>query len=242
MKRKNKDKKQKGLLTAIQKKEICLVLIQKPRPKQNNLAEQYGSYLKSGEGDSAPQESLKEERAKLYDIISNYDYQDIFNCDETALHWQLEPDRSLATKPLKDTKKSKNCVTILLTCNALGTEKLLPLIDAYERSTELQTTITPVNILDAINFCVKAWKLVKEDTIKNCWRKTGILSDSRELSTEIESDSDELSAEIKSDIENVQRLIDKLDFKEPMMAEEYINIDDNVMTEGGLTDEEIVEM
>ncbi|CAG8746095.1 18514_t:CDS:1, partial [Acaulospora morrowiae] len=65
---------------------------------------------------------------------------------------------------------------------------------------------------------------------------------SRELSAEIESDSGELSAEIKSDIESIQLLIDKLDFKEPMMAEEYINVDDNVMTGGGLTDEEIVEM
>ena len=49
MKRKNKDnitsktiKKQKGSLTAIQKKETCLALMQKPRPKQDNLAEQYG--------------------------------------------------------------------------------------------------------------------------------------------------------------------------------------------------------
>jgi hypothetical protein len=52
MKRKNKDnitskpiKKQKSSLTAFQKKEICeicLALIQKPRPKQGILAEQYG--------------------------------------------------------------------------------------------------------------------------------------------------------------------------------------------------------
>ena len=49
MKRKNKDnitskpiKKQKSSLTAFQKKEICLALMQKPRPKQGILAEQYG--------------------------------------------------------------------------------------------------------------------------------------------------------------------------------------------------------
>ena len=172
MKQKNKDnitskttKNQKGSLTALQKKEICLALMQKP---QSILAEQYGvaqntisdvwcnkdkwlsidhdtlsskkkknrplsypqiesalaiwlnlavdnnitittdilkqkakdfavlfdiehftgsagwmsgfkrrynvqSYLKSGEGNSAPRESLEEERAKLHDIISNYD-------------------------------------------------------------------------------------------------------------------------------------------------------------------------
>ena len=38
------------------------------------------------------------------------------------------------------------------------------------------------------------------------------------------------------------QLIDKLGFEEPLTAEEYINVDDNVMTGGGLTDEEIVEV
>jgi hypothetical protein len=48
MKRKNKDditptiKKQKGSLTAFQKKEICLALMQKTQPRQAILAEQYG--------------------------------------------------------------------------------------------------------------------------------------------------------------------------------------------------------
>ena len=104
-------------------------------------------------------------------------------------------------------------------------------IDAYERSTELQTTVTPINILDAINFCVEAWQSVKGDTIRNCWHKTGILPDSREVEMPL--------AEIESDTESVQRLIDNLGFEEPITAEEYINVDDNVMT-GGLTDEEIV--
>ena len=66
-------------------------------------------------------------------------------------------------------------------------------IDAYKRSTELQTAVTPVNILDAINFCVEAWQSVKGDTIRNCWRKTGILPDSGELLAEIESDTESVT-------------------------------------------------
>ena len=81
-------------------------------------------------------------------------------------------------------------------------------IDVYEQSTKLQTTVTPVNILDAINFCVEAWQSVKGDTIRNCWHKTGILPDSREVEMPL--------AEIKSDTESVQQLIDKVGFEEPM--------------------------
>ena len=53
--------------------------------------------------------------------------EDIYNCDETALFWQLEPSKTLAQCPVIGTKKSKNRVTILLTCNATGKDKLKPL-------------------------------------------------------------------------------------------------------------------
>jgi len=43
------------------------------------------------------------------------------------LYWQLEPSKTLVMSTVSGTKKSKNCVTILLTCNATGTEKLQPL-------------------------------------------------------------------------------------------------------------------
>ena len=42
------------------------------------------SYLKSGEGQSAPIETLDEERMKLREIIKEYDLKDVFNCDETG--------------------------------------------------------------------------------------------------------------------------------------------------------------
>jgi len=43
------------------------------------------------------------------------------------LYWDLEPSKTLAEGPLSGTKKSKKRVTLLLTCNATGTEKLKPL-------------------------------------------------------------------------------------------------------------------
>ena len=42
--------------------------------------------LKSGEGNSAPLERMDQERAKLHEVLREYDQRDIFNCDETDLH------------------------------------------------------------------------------------------------------------------------------------------------------------
>ncbi|CAB4413281.1 unnamed protein product [Rhizophagus irregularis] len=90
--------------------------------KRHNMKE----YVKWGEAASAPLETLNEERQKLREIIKDYDLNDVFNCDETGLYWDLEPSKTLARGPLSGKKKSKKRVTILLTCNATGTEKLTP--------------------------------------------------------------------------------------------------------------------
>ncbi|GET51782.1 CENP-B homolog protein 2-like [Rhizophagus irregularis DAOM 181602=DAOM 197198] len=84
-------------------------------------------YIKWGEAKSAPLETLDEERDILHEIIKDYDLNDVFNCDETGLYWDFEPSKTLAQGPLSEKKKSKKRVTLLLTCNATGTEKLKPL-------------------------------------------------------------------------------------------------------------------
>ena len=61
-----------------------------------------------------------------------------------ALYWQLEPSRTLALNPVIGTKKSKNRITILLCCNASGTEKLKPLlIHRYETPRSLNKIDKP---------------------------------------------------------------------------------------------------
>ena len=82
-----------------------------------------------------------------------------------ALHWQLEPDRSLATRPLTGTKKSKNRVTILLTCNASGTEKLPPLFIHKHK------TPRPLRGIDKSSLAVEyCWN-------STAWMQTSIFSD-----------------------------------------------------------------
>ncbi|CAJ0634571.1 1556_t:CDS:2, partial [Entrophospora sp. SA101] len=84
-------------------------------------------YFKSGEANSAPLETLGNERKLLKEVIQDYESCDVYNVDETALYWNLEPSKTLSDHFISGTKKSKDRVTIVLTCNADGSDKLTPL-------------------------------------------------------------------------------------------------------------------
>ena len=87
------------------------------------------SYCKHGEALSAPsQQEIDTERLKLKEVLKNWEPYNIFNCDETALYWAREPSRVLSKFQVSGRKKSKARITVLLTMNAAGTEKLPPLI------------------------------------------------------------------------------------------------------------------
>ncbi|EXX70733.1 Pdc2p [Rhizophagus irregularis DAOM 197198w] len=209
--------------------------------KRNNVQ----SYIKSGEAASGPSlEEIDEYRRKVTEKLSEYALEDIYNCDETALFWQLEPSKTLAQGPVTGTKKSKNRVTILLTCNATGEDKLKPLfihkyknprplrgmsvedsakyrkllvenrVEEYDISQELNTPIAPVNIRNAIDFVVEAWNQVDLLTIKNCW---------------------------ENDENNLNDAIQKLPYDDTLSGLEYINVDKLGEDEILLEDDEIVE-
>jgi len=48
-------------------------------------------------------------------------------------------------------------------------------VEEYDISQQLNTSIVPINICNAINFVVEAWNQVNSNIIKNCWLKTGII-------------------------------------------------------------------
>jgi hypothetical protein len=85
-------------------------------------------YKLHGEGASADiltQDSVRQ-MEDLRAECSNYALKDIFNMDETGLFWKLQPDRTLATQQTSGGKKSKDRITLALTVNADGSEKLEP--------------------------------------------------------------------------------------------------------------------
>jgi hypothetical protein len=87
-------------------------------------------YVQHGEASSADVNSPKaiQQIEDLRKLCSQYKDQDIFNMDETGLFWKLSPNRTLATEARSGGKKSKDRVTLALTTNGDGSEKLDPWI------------------------------------------------------------------------------------------------------------------
>ena len=98
--------------------------------RRNNLH----SYKISGEAGSAPINEISQMRMELQEILQEYELKDIWNCDETALFWRLEPCKTIAHSPTLGKKRPKDRVSILATCNALGNEKL-PLLFIHKYQT-----------------------------------------------------------------------------------------------------------
>lgn len=67
---------------------------------------------------------------KLPDILKRYEAADLYNADETALFYQMLPNRTLALKgdDCRGGKQSKLRVTVLLCANSDGSDKRMPLV------------------------------------------------------------------------------------------------------------------
>ena len=66
---------------------------------------------------------LPEQREHLKSILEDYNECDIFNCDETALFWKMEPRTTLARASVSGKELLKDRVSILATCNATRGKK-----------------------------------------------------------------------------------------------------------------------
>ncbi|CAG8640808.1 3557_t:CDS:2 [Ambispora gerdemannii] len=81
-------------------------------------------YKRKADLDSIDYAQIPVHREELQKLLQEYDSNNIFNCDETALYWKLEPSHTLAHNPILGKKKPKGRITLMLTCNVTGTEKL----------------------------------------------------------------------------------------------------------------------
>ena len=59
----------------------------------------------SGEANSAPLETLLEERLKLQRLLSEYNKEDIYNADETGLFFRMKPNQTFNTETIAGHKK-----------------------------------------------------------------------------------------------------------------------------------------
>ena len=82
----------------------------------------------SGESASVDPILMEKGRSEIEKSLAGYESQDIYNLDELALFFKLQPQRVVGFKGQKGTKKSKERVTAVFCVNATGTHKLKPLI------------------------------------------------------------------------------------------------------------------
>lgn len=70
----------------------------------------------------------EQEMQKIRKTLATYDLDDIYNMDETGYYFALQPDRGLSTEQLDGKRKDKQRITVALTCNGTGSDRLPPWI------------------------------------------------------------------------------------------------------------------
>lgn len=163
----------------------------------------------------------------LMDNAKCHDCDNISNLSNIKIHF-LPPNTTSHLQPLDQ----GIIYSLKAQYRKLLCKNQIQAYDLYEDQTP-----PPVDILDSINLIAEAWKMVTKKTIINSWAKAEILPDD-ESNT---SDGDD--SEVEDDIEDLQLLINELPpIIDPLNIKEYINIDDELITEEKLTLEEIVNM
>jgi hypothetical protein len=88
---------------------------------------QYRQHSEAKDADIDNPDNIRQMEA-LHAKCRMYANRDIFNMDKTGLFWKLSPNRILATTTSSGGKQAKDRITIALTTNADGSEKLEPWI------------------------------------------------------------------------------------------------------------------
>lgn len=81
-----------------------------------------------GEAGDADDEGIANSITGLQQMVSEYSMADIWNADETGLNYSMPPDRTISERPMPGRKKCKDRLTFLFCANALGTERMPPMI------------------------------------------------------------------------------------------------------------------
>lgn len=111
-------------------------------------------------------------------------------------------------------------------------------VKAFDNFNEYGDEPTEINIKKCIKYVARAWQSVTEATIRNCWNKADIMPEYGESDDE-NYDEDDFREHLK-ELEEVQVLIDKLDFDSALSAREFIECDNSETTTEMVTNEEIL--
>lgn len=134
------------------------------------------SFNFSGESGSADLNAVRENLPQLRSIVEQFQPCDVFNMDETGLFFCMSPDRTIATRQLEGNKKSMIRMTIALTANADGSEKLEPLFIGKSLKPRAFKGKSPEQLGISYRANQKAWmtSLIFQEWLQNFDRKMRI--------------------------------------------------------------------
>lgn len=94
-----------------------------------------------------------------------------------------------------------------------------------------------VNVLDALRMLKSAWSKVKQQTIANCFRHAGFIDQSQECG---ESHMEMIETTPESDIPDIEGITHDV-LPQGVSFEDYLSVDDAILTEDIMTDDDIIE-
>ncbi|CAG8563822.1 3724_t:CDS:1 [Dentiscutata heterogama] len=101
------------------------------------------------------------------------------------------------------------------------------MLDEIESSKNIQDL--KIDILQGIKYIIQGWNKVTENTIKNCWRHTKLISFWDNHADIDENEEESLEEPL---LEELFKNIEDLNFSDSMQVEEYLNIpDENIIYE-----------
>jgi hypothetical protein len=80
-----------------------------------------------GESGDAQMTDIEDTLAVIKEKIARYEPKEVYNMDETGLFYNLAPSTTISRRQIEGSKKDKTRLTIGLTCNADGSDRLPPL-------------------------------------------------------------------------------------------------------------------
>src|SRR6266498_1091271 len=118
-------------------------------------------------------------------------------------------------------------------------------VKAFNKFREFGIEPVEIDINKCIKYIAYVWNNVTRVTIEHCWTKADILpnnDDEDYANAELEDHNANIELEIQrlKELEEVQVLIDKLGFEDPLDADEFVQYDKSEIAREMISDEEII--
>ena len=99
-------------------------------------------------------------------VLPKYDLRDIYNCDETAYYWRMQPDRGLSTQQFAGKKKDKTRISVMVTANGDRSEREHLWIIGTARNPRCFKNVDIDSLGCQFRWNNKAW--TRTDTMADC--------------------------------------------------------------------------